>query len=333
MAAFLLVALAIPVDWEYRQGIGFVNTDTMEKKTPEEFLQYAVRLREAGRFDEALRALSLILQNVPDPALREAAHFERAETYFKAGSPYEAYNDFEQFIPRFPQSDRGTLAKRREMEAALAMAREGHKERVLGIPLISTSRTGVDLLREALRRYPREEFSAEFYQQLGMFFYERADYDSAEVEFLTVIEQYPDSPMVVPALYMLGRCRENRFDGLSYDVKSIRDAKRHYERFVEEADRMRRLPGPARDWVDAYYETVKQRIASINERLAEKEWITGEYYDWKGRPRSAAVYYRAIVRHYPATAVAAKARRKLESMGEHVPAPAAARAKSGEPAK
>ncbi len=323
----LLAALSLAADWEYRQGFGFVNTSTMERKSPEEFLKHARGLRDAGRYPEASNAYSLILQHVADPALREGAHYERAETHLKAGLNFEAYHDFEQFLLRFPQSDRTTAAKRREMEAALAMARHGHRDRVLGIPLISTTRTGIDSLRDALRRYPREDFSAEFYQHLGMLFYERGDFDTAEVEFTTVLEQYPDSPMFVPALYMLGRARENRFDAVSYDVKPLRDAKRHYERFVEEADSMRRLTGPARDWVDAYLETVRQRIAGINERLADKELRTADYYAWKGYPRSAAVFYRSIARYYPATPAAEKARRKLREMGEAVPAPPAAASK------
>ncbi len=43
MRLLLLLALSAPAadgDWEYRPGTGFVNPATMERKTPEEFLQH-----------------------------------------------------------------------------------------------------------------------------------------------------------------------------------------------------------------------------------------------------------------------------------------------------
>jgi outer membrane protein assembly factor BamD (BamD/ComL family) len=202
------------------------------------------------------------------------------------------------------------------MDSALEMAHHGHAESVLGVPMLSSSKTGIEKLHEALRRYPREDFSAEFYQLLGLFFYGRGELDSAEVEFSTVLEQYPDSPVVVPALYHLGLCRRNRFDDVPYDTKTLREAKRHFERFVEEADRMRRLSTRAEEWVNRYLPEVRAHLVRISELLAEKELRTAEYYRWKGYPHSAAVSYRSILRTFPATKAAARSRERLREMGE-----------------
>lgn len=327
----LLAALVAAQDWEYRQGIGFVDTSTMTRKSPEEFLQHGIELRGQEHHGAALRVFNLILQNLRDQGLRETAHFERAQTYYQAQLYFDAYHDYEAFILRHPQSDRAPTAKRMEMSSALELARVGHRQTILGLPFFSTSKTGIDLLREALKRYPREEFSSDFQQKLGMFFYERGEYELAQAEFSWIVgdpdegiqAQYPDSPETVLALYMLGRTFEKRFDGISYDVKPLKRAKRQYERFLEEADRLRKLPPPADKWVDAFQEPVRERIVWINERMAEKELRAAEYYDWKGLPKSAAVSYRAILLYYPRTEAAARAARWLGDRGEPLPAPRA----------
>src|SRR5207249_5552210 len=98
--------------------------------------------------------------------------------------------------------------------------------------------------------YPREDVSAGYCQKLGQFDYERAECEHAAEEFTLVLEQYADSPDSVLALYMLGLTNESRFDAVDYDAKPLKDARRYYERFLEEADRLRKLPPPAKDSVD-----------------------------------------------------------------------------------
>jgi outer membrane protein assembly factor BamD (BamD/ComL family) len=329
MVAFLLSMALCRQDFDYRQGVGVVDLSTNETRTPEQFLKYAVDLREAGRFLPALQALNLLVNRVPDPAIRESAHFERAVTFAKSGAHYEAYHDFEGFILKFPQSERVTTAKKMEMTAALDLARVG-KSTWLGLG--TTSSTGVDYLHDALRRYPREDFAAEYCEKLGMFFYDREDYDRAGEEFTRVLEQYGDAPEAVLALYMLGRTSERKhermstFDTVDYDVRPLKDARRQYERFLEEADRMRKLPDPAKKWVDGILPTVKERLGSVYERMLRKQLRTAEYYDWKGLPWSAEPFYIAILRDeasfrkllpgFPVTKASQRARVRLTELGK-----------------
>jgi len=318
MIALLLLTALCQQEFEYRQGAGIVELETGKVRSPEEFLKFAIAEREAGRSLSAVNALSLLATRVPDAAVRETAHFERATTYYKAGAYYEAYHDFEGFILKFPQSERITAAKRMEMTAALDLARVG-KSTWLGLG--TTSTTGIDYLHDALRRYPHEDFAPDFLQKLGMFFYERGEFDRATEEFVRVLEQYADAPEAVLALYMLGRTAEVRFDTVDYDVKPLKDSRRHYERFLEEADRMRRLSDQAKRWVDALVPAVRERLGSVYERMLIKQLRTAEYYDWKGLPWSAEPFYLSILRDeatfrkvlpsFPETRASQRARARL----------------------
>ena len=329
MIGLVLTAALALQDFDYRQGEGIVELSTGRKQTPEEFLKYALAQRSAGKLLPTLQALNLLINKVPDPAIRETAHFERAHTFFKAGGYYEAYHDFEAFILKFPQSERVTQAKRMEMAAALELAKAG-KSTFLG--LATTFQTGVDYLHDALRRYPREDFAPDFYQKLGMFFYEREEYEHAAEEFGRVLEFYGDAAEAVLALYMLGRTSERRYEKLStwdtvdYDVRPLKDARRHYERFLEEADRMRKLPEPAKKWVDGILGPVRERLAVVYEKMLRKQLKTAEYYDWKSLPWSAEPYYLAILRDeatfrkllpsFPVTRAAQRARVRLTELSK-----------------
>jgi len=329
MVALLFSMALCAQDFDYQQGRGVVDLATNEARTPEEFLKWALAQRDAGKLIVTVRALNLLAARIPDPAIRETAHFERAVTYYKAGGYYEAYHDFEGFILKFPQSERATTAKRMEMTAALDLARVG-KSTWLGLGTSST--TGVDYLHDALRRYPREDFAPDFCQKLGMFFYEREEYDRAGVEFALVLDQYGDAPEAVLALYMMGRTSERRheqmssFDTVDYDVRPLKDARRHYERFLEEADRMRKLPEPAKKWVDGILPTVRERLGSVYERMLRKQLRTAEYYDWKGLPWSAEPFYIGVLRDeasfrkvlpgFPVTKAAQRARARLTELSK-----------------
>lgn len=322
MALTLLAALCLQ-EFEYRPGAGIVDLSTGKTRTPEEFLKFAIAEREAGRPETAVAALGILVTRVPDAAIRESAHFERATTYYKAGAYYEAYHDFEAFILKFAQSEKVTAAKRMEMTAALDLARVG-KSTWMG--LATTSTTGVDYLHDALRRYPHEDFAPDYLQKLGMFFYERLEYDRAAEQFARVLEQYGDAAEAVLALYMLGRTAEVRFDAVDYDVKPLKDSRRHYERFLEEADRMRRLSDQARRWVDALIPAIRERLTSVYERMLVKQLKTAEYYEWKGLPWSAEPSYLSILRDeatfrkllpaFPETRAAQRARARLTELSK-----------------
>lgn len=307
----LLSSLAQDAEgWQFNAETGaFVHTASAERKTPAEFLQLGLALQQDSPQD-SVTVLDLLVLHAPDPRIQESAHAGRVQSRLKSGTPFEAYNDAENFLVRFPQSDRATAVKRLEMTAALELIRKGHGG--VGFGLFASSRPGMELLKAALRRYPREEFTPEFYQELGNYHYERGRYEDAELEYSFILDRHGDSPWFVLALFMLARCREHRFNSLDYEMKPLRDAKRHFERFLEEAERMRRLPEPAARWVDDQIGIVKERLDRIRELMADKELRVAGHYETRGFPKSAAVHYRAVVRLYPKTRAAAAAQARLD---------------------
>jgi hypothetical protein len=135
-----------------------------------------------------------------------------------------------------------------------------------------------------------------------MFFYEQEEFDQRGEEFTRVLEQYGDAPEAVLALYMIGRTSERRTrssaasTAVDYDVRPLKDARRHYERFLEERTGCASFPTRPKKWVRRHPAHRQERLASVYERMLRKQLKTAEYYDWKGLPWSAEPFYIAILR-------------------------------------
>jgi outer membrane protein assembly factor BamD (BamD/ComL family) len=314
MTALLLVAALQDAAWAYRDGT-FVNLETMEKRTPKEFYDYGVRLAKERRTEDALYVFDLILRHVKDPAVAELARFKRAETLWSGSRFEEAYQAFDDFLRLYPDSGQAQRAKQLEMESALLLAKEGYTENFLGfLPILKSSKVGLDLLRAALQRYPREPFSATYYFRMAKFLVEDEQYAAAEAELKFITTEYKDTLETPRAILLLGEIGLLKFDSIEYDISGLVDARRHFERFVAEAEVLSAISKEAAAFVEKNLPFARQKIAFINETEAEKEWETAEYYLDKGYPRSAKLYYQSIVTRYPQTTWAAKAKERLKEL-------------------
>ena len=148
-----------------------------------------------------------------------------------AGEYVTAYRDFEAYQARYPEGPLSTRAKQAMMDCAVGLATVGQTETLLGLPILSTSKPGIELLKTTLQRFPRETFSDDYYLKLAQFHYERAELDEAELELRFILSEpaYKHSPSAPPALLLLGRIGLDRYEGVPYDHKSLADAKRAFE--------------------------------------------------------------------------------------------------------
>jgi len=81
-----------------------------------------------------------------------------------------------------------------------------------------------------------------------MFFYEREEYDRATEEFTRLLEQYPELPKRSCRFTCWAATAEKRFDAVDLRRQTAEGLAPPYERFLEEADRMRRLSDQGKRW-------------------------------------------------------------------------------------
>lgn len=247
-----------------------------------------------GGSDESARAPA-------PPALPADADtaFQAADLAYRKGEYDIAYRKFETYVARHPDHPRIHEAIAYEFACARKIAEEGYPVSILGMNIGKSSAKGVELLKDALGRHPFEESADDYYLWLGNFRFQRGEFPEAVMEYEFLAKNYPRSEWLPTTVFQMGRCSLAQFDSIDYDDKPLRGARRHFQRFVDE------FPG------DQKLETAKRALRAVDQKLAEKELAIARFYLSRGKPDSAARYFKAIVAAYPGVPAAEEARTEL----------------------
>ncbi len=319
MTLALLVSGADVDDWQWQPGVGFVNTETMEKKTPLEFYTYGVRLASVRKTEEALGVLQLLLRNVRDRKLQEKVRFIRGKILWSGSRFHAAYLALDEFLRGYPESGNAEEAKLLLMDSAFLLAKKGYAGGFWGsIPLIkwivTSSDQGLNLLRMSLQRYPREPFSSRYYYKLAEFLFEEDELESSIQELKFILTEYSATTEAPKAILLLGKVGLKKYDSIDYDTHGLKEARRNFARFIEETTILSKISPEAAEFVKKELPYARGKIAFINDQEAEKEYRVGEYYRKKGYPRSAKIYYESVQKRYPKTSWAVEAENRLKDM-------------------
>jgi tetratricopeptide (TPR) repeat protein len=138
------------------------------------------------------------------------------------------------------------------------------------------------------------------------------DFQGATETLRRLLAEYPRSEHMLWARFQFARTLWLQNQGALYDERLLIDSKRGFEDYVGTA----RLLGEGERQA-AQIDTAEQMIVRINERLAEKEYEIGRFYERTKAKTSALYYYRHCVRTYPDTFYAGESRKRV---GELEPA-------------
>jgi outer membrane protein assembly factor BamD (BamD/ComL family) len=135
------------------------------------------------------------------------------------------------------------------------------------------------------------------------------DYEGATDTLRRLLAEYPRSEHMLWARFQFARTLWLQNQGALYDERLLIQSKRGFEDYVGTA----RLMGEAERQA-AQIETAEQMIVRINERMAEKEYRIGRFYERTKAPRSAIYYYRHCMRSYPDTFYAGESRKRIGAL-------------------
>ena len=297
----LLFSILAGDSWTYDPTIGFVNSTSSEIKSPEDFLILADSCAKEGLSDQAIFCYDLINKSIKTGTVPEQSLFNKSSYLYQIGNLKSSHLAFRSFIKSFPSSKNLLTAKKNAMETAWKLIEKGEEKSVLGIIPYKTSQTGIKLLKESLDLYPFETFAPDFAFNLGLYYF-KVDKDlfSAEQQFLSVIDRYKSHNRVSAALLMLGEIQMDRFKGIKYDSKELKDAILHLNRIMEEYPKSPEVN-----------EAIKRRYLII-ELLAEKEFQSAQYYFERNHFNAGCMYLRSLMKKYPNTKASEKAQKILK---------------------
>jgi len=276
--------------------------------------------RRAGRYARAVDSYRRLQREYPFTRKAEQAQYQIAWCYAqqKIPSSLQAVSAVDLLLAAYPESPyrEQALALREEAlgrqkassqsksappDAVFARAKE-HFERRKYID-------AMEGFRDVIYNNPGTRLAAEATFYLGECYFHTKDYQAAVDEYARLLDEYPSSPYADDAQFMLAHGYFKQSPHYALDQKETGEkaraaAARFFERFPE----------------SQLASEVKQLQAKIDEKLARKEYEAGRIYFKMKNHKSARIYFKYVLEHYPETPWAPKSRDYLSQLDRIAPA-------------
>ena len=296
-----LTANIEPQVLELRQGKFEAVKAPTTLPTSDPMLSQAEQLINSGQVKRGkAMALQWVKQNQTSP-IRDRGLYLLAQANFRLGDREQAYYEYDELLDLYPESNLFMPALERQYEIADAYM-NGYKERLLWMSILPKEDDGVEMLYRIQQRSPGSPLAEKSLLRTGNFFYTSGDFDLAGDVYEVYVKSYPRSPEVPRVKLRQAFANYAQFRGLKFDATPIIDAREQLGAIVS------RYPKLAQE------ENIGPVIERIDEAFARKLFHTGEFYIRTNEAKAAVYTWRYLIKTYPKSADATRAKNKLAGM-------------------
>lgn len=276
---------------------------------PETAYEKGRKLFAAEEWDDAYDCFQYVWDKYPESELAPDARFYAAECKYGLGKFNAAFERYKEFLRKHPLSPHSPLLERRLYDMGIWTIEEG-KNGFLGI--FTYSDEGVEMLDYLVAVFPHGDLADDALMQCAIFeFADDRPLDAID-HLQDLVEYHPTSEWVLEARIRLARAYRALNRGTAYDGDALKRALANYNAYI---DRIATDPERSREHAETL-ESARWEAADIRERLGTKALAQAEFYLKTGHPDAARETLRSLVRDYPATAAAERARSQLGLEGE-----------------
>ena len=324
-------------------------------------LQAATKLYEDLKYKEARKAFKDMVKKYgkKKEPVEEDAMFYMAECDFQLGHLPGAEDEYEELLKKFPHSKYLERSVKRIYHIAcywldkpkpaseielVSFEEEDGEARLNELPeakiayqfplkpnlfdrtrpLFDTRGRALGALTQVWLHDPTGPLADDALFLHGLYHFRRGDYQQAETDFANIRGQYSKSKYF-QAAYLLGADASRKcYQGPQYDGQQLENAKNLTK-------------GAVSTFADSpYRKKLESDIKKMEAEAAVRDWERVKYYAKRKEKKSAAVYCEYIIRDYPGSPEAEKARELLVKLGREYAAdiiefPLVAKSESKEP--
>jgi hypothetical protein len=280
----------------------------------EEYVHAVTELKDivrSGDTEAVKAALAQLKEAFPQYVGPDLDMFIEGELQYWKNHYARSMAKFEKLLKDSPGSEFAQPAMEREFDIGQAYL-EGRKKKILGFINISGHAEGVEIMERLSDRDGLEDPDgvglraavavAESYEA-------RAEYLEAYLKWSEIASYWETGPIAKRALFRMAANNLAAYNAHPtekqprFDASKLTTARTYFERFQV------RYPE------DAKRLEIAQRIAEIDEQMAQKQLYVGQYYDRVGKTGAANFYFKMVVENWPTTAAAETAKTSLEASG------------------
>jgi len=140
--------------------------------------------------------------------------------------------------------------------------------------------------QDLIETYPTSSMMADARYFKGMCLYNQQAYDDAIVDFRLVTERYPANQWADDAQLQIGLCNLRKAPYIQLDQNMTKQALLDLYTVIDDYPESDRI-------ADVY-----AAIDDARNRLAEKDFLIGKFYERRGNFKSAIIYLQSIIKDY-----------------------------------
>jgi len=273
------------------------KTVSAEDKYPLEVAEIK-KLVNMGETTAVRKAVNKLKKDFPEAAGPELDAFLKAEILYSRGKFTKAIRSYDKFLDKFPTSELYAAALDRKFAIATAYL-GGQKKTVLGVIKMSGYAEGIKVMEKISDQAGDAPIGLNAAVAVAQCYERRGKFNEAYQKWSEISSRWPNGQPGEDALLSMARCKLSGYRGPKYDGSGLVSAKSYYENF--------QLRYPE----DAEKISVGETVSEIDERIAYKEFSTGEYYRKTGNEQSAKLYYQMVVNGWPESTAAGMAKKAM----------------------
>lgn len=276
-------------DWQKvsEQGNSAVMTDIAEAK----------QLVSTGKTAKAEKAFAKLKKNYPEFSGEDFDAYTKAELLYSKRKYTEAVTAYDNFIDQYPDSPLFNSALQRQYQIGSAFL-YGQKRRVLVFKLNAYD-DGSEIMNKIADKAGDAPIAKKAIETLAQSREKRGAYEEAYQAWSDAADRWPTGQMGKQSLMGMARSLELAYKGPKFDGKVLESSKSYYTEYLERYPDAEKQPG------------LENKLAQLDEKLAEKELLIADYYARTGSTAAADLYYQRITDDWPASTAAQTASQKL----------------------
>ncbi|RJP58898.1 MAG: outer membrane protein assembly factor BamD [Candidatus Auribacter fodinae] len=250
------------------------------------------------------KAASIYSKFVKDNPLAEnaaEAKYKEGLAYEEVGEYYKAYKAYQHIIDNYPLFT--NVEELLDRQYRIGNYFLITKSQLPVIPLPSMDREkAVEIFEQVVQNSPFSDIGAKAQYRLGYAYVQMKEYNEAIDELKIVLEKYPNTGYVDDAIYLIAKSYTELSQGPEYDQYALEQSLEFFNRYVNEFGHGK-FTGEA-----------LTHLPDLNQSLAEKIYLIGQYYEDLERYEAALIYYDDLNKRYPDTFFAEKVRSKRQKL-------------------
>jgi outer membrane protein assembly factor BamD len=261
-----------------------------------EQLAKAKGYESSGKNRQARDTYKSISQNYSRTDAGTEAKFGYARMLEAEGEGRKAFEQYQELISNHRNTPNFNEAVKRQYEIAEGL-RSSDRKGLFGMGAAIQPSKLIEMFEQISSSAPFTDYAPKSLLAIGYVRTDVAEMDQAIAAFQKVVDKYPETETAKEAQYQIFKLRGVTAEKSNSPVK---------DRAQVEAG----LDFVSQNPEDQRANEIKSDLQSIDERSMEKLYNTGAFYEKSGKPDSARVYYREVVKN-PNTTWAPKAQERL----------------------